>query len=73
MDCRHLQRYLLAVPAGSDAEVRRHLAECASCRRMAADLQRFEHLLEAAALSVPVPEGLSARVLLDDGSRRGAV
>jgi hypothetical protein len=40
---------------------------------MAADLQRFEHLLEAAALSVPVPEGLSARVLLGDGSRRGAM
>jgi hypothetical protein len=66
MDCRHLQRHLLAVPAACDEEVRGHLAECARCRRMAADLQRFEHLLEAAALSIPVPEGLSARVLLED-------
>lgn len=66
MTCEQLQGYLLAVPAGTDAEARRHLAECAPCRRMAADLGRFEHVLEAAALSVRVPEGLSARLLLDD-------
>jgi hypothetical protein len=71
MNCQDLKRYLLAIPTGDgDASVARHTAQCAECRRFAADLARFEHVIEGAALSVTVPEGLPARVLLHDPESR---
>ncbi len=71
MNCQNLRRYLLAMPTGDgDASVTRHIAQCAECRRFAADLARFEHLIEGAALSVTVPEGLPARVLQHDSEAR---
>jgi hypothetical protein len=71
MNCEELQRYLLAVPTDRDeTSVARHIERCTECRRFAADLARFERLIEAAALSIEAPEGLAARVLLRDQKPR---
>jgi hypothetical protein len=70
MNCQDLQRYLLATPSGSDPSAKHHLADCEPCRRVAADLLRLERSIEAAALSVEAPEGLSSRVLLNDHKPR---
>jgi hypothetical protein len=64
MNCQDIQHCLLAAPSCDDVEVRGHLAGCERCRQSAADLIRFERMIEAAALSIDAPEGLSARVLL---------
>jgi hypothetical protein len=70
MNCDELQLYLLATPSGDDSSARQHLAGCEGCRRFCADLLRLERSIEAAALSIEAPEGLSARVLLNDHKPR---
>jgi hypothetical protein len=72
MNCQDLQRYLLASPSGDDPSAREHVARCEPCRRVAANLQRLEHAIEAAALSVEAPEGLASRVLLNEHKPRFA-
>jgi len=61
--CMNLRREKLADPKRPSAEAIRHMAECAACRHFAQGIDSME-LKVAQVLNVPVPEGLSERVLL---------
>lgn len=63
MNCMEFRRRLSTALEDSDAELRDHAAECAACAAFAERTKRFDSLL-VRAVRVPVPEGLSARVLL---------
>jgi hypothetical protein len=64
MNCRETQRRLHAEPFNDRADVGDHIAQCAVCRHVAAELAQLERDILDAALLQRVPEGLSARVLL---------
>ena len=68
MGCLDVRRMLLAIPRERCATQRIHLAACTNCARLAHRVASFERELEAAAL-VPVPEALSARVMLPPRTR----
>jgi predicted anti-sigma-YlaC factor YlaD len=70
MDCQDLRRYLLSEPWGNDSSAKEHLVQCEPCRRVSANLAQLERSIEAAALSVEAPEGLTSRVLLSDHKPR---
>jgi hypothetical protein len=70
MNCLEFRRLALADPRRLDAEADRHAGECAACRDFHVRGLEAETKL-AAALRVPVPEGLEARVLeRTSGARR---
>jgi hypothetical protein len=64
MDCLEFRRLLGTDPRVASVEARAHLETCARCRDAYARAHAFEGRL-AQALSVPVPEGLADRVLLN--------
>jgi hypothetical protein len=70
MNCQDLRLYVLAMPSGDDPSAQQHLADCEACRLFAGNVSRLERSIEAAALSVEAPEGLSSRVLLNDHKPR---
>lgn len=61
--CMDLRREKLADPKRLSADAQLHLNACAGCRRFAQGIDAME-LKAAQVLNVPVPEGLSDRVLL---------
>ncbi|WP_227816564.1 DUF3379 family protein [Nitrogeniibacter aestuarii] len=61
--CMDLRREKLADPKRLSAAANAHLAECPNCRRFAQGIDATE-IKAAQVLNVPVPEGLSDRVLL---------
>jgi hypothetical protein len=63
MQCFEIRRRLQAAPREHAAALYAHLAQCEVCRRVAADLLRFDRAIASAA-SVAAPEGLAARILL---------
>ena len=65
MNCMDFRRRVSTAPEERDAEMRAHAAECPSCEAFAERAGRFDAVL-ARALRVPVPEGLAARVLLNN-------
>ena len=64
MDCLEFRRLLGTDPRVASAAARAHLETCPRCRDAYARAHAFEGRL-AQALSVPVPEGLADRVLLN--------
>jgi hypothetical protein len=71
MDCLEFRRRLGADPRRDDADMRAHRAQCPACAGAWERAQQFERELDA-ALKVPVPEGLTERILLAQatGERR---
>ncbi len=63
MNCLEFRREKLVDPRRLSPEAAAHLGECAPCRDFAIDLNEDEARL-AAALDVPVPEGLAERIIL---------
>ena len=63
MDCLECRRRLLAIPRERTVEQSAHITTCADCNRLAQQLKSLDCGLVDAAL-VPVPDALSARVLL---------
>ncbi len=63
MNCLEFRRIKLAEPRGLPHEALTHMSECTTCRNFAADINENEERL-AAALAVPVPEGLAERIIL---------
>jgi hypothetical protein len=63
MDCLECRRLLLATPRERTAQQSAHVTACADCNRLAHQLKNLDCGLEDAAL-IPVPDALSARVLL---------
>lgn len=68
MQCLEVRRQLTAEPGSRDPALLAHLAGCSSCAAFARQQQAFEARL-AAAVDLPVPEGLSARILLNQSTR----
>jgi len=63
MNCLEFRREKLADPRHLSPDTLAHLKECAACRGFAAEINENEARL-AAALAVPVPEGLAERIVL---------
>lgn len=63
MNCLEFRREKLADPRRLAPEAAAHLGKCAACRGFAAEVDENEARL-AAALAVPVPEGLAERIIL---------
>ena len=63
MNCLEFRREKLADPRRVSPEADTHLNDCAACRGFAAEINDNEAQL-AAALAVPVPEGLAERIVL---------
>lgn len=63
MNCLEFRREKLADPRRLSPEAMAHMDECAACRGFAAEIDDNEARL-AAALAVPVPEGLTERIIL---------
>jgi len=61
--CMDLRREKLADPKRLSADADAHLGECAACRRFAQGIDGME-LRAAEVLNIPVPDGLSERVLM---------
>ena len=62
-NCLEFRREKLADPRHLSPDALAHLNECAACRGFAAEINENEARL-AAALAVPVPEGLAERIVL---------
>ncbi len=62
-NCLDFRREKLADPRRLSPEALAHLNECAACRGFAVEINENEAHL-AAALDVPVPEGLAERIVL---------
>ena len=60
-NCLEFRREKLADPRHLSPDALAHLNECAACRGFAAEINENEARL-AAALAVPVPEGLAERI-----------
>lgn len=63
MNCLEFRRRKLADPRRLSPEAAAHLAACAACRDFTIEVNENEERL-AAALHVPVPEGLADRIIL---------
>jgi hypothetical protein len=63
MNCLEFRRLLGSDPYSQDPEMLAHRETCSACAAVWQRAQRFEQEL-AAALVVPVPEGLADRILL---------
>jgi len=63
MDCSETRRQLLCAPEQAWRDLEDHLLKCRQCAAFASSLLRLEAQLDDAT-AVPVPDGLSARVLL---------
>lgn len=63
MNCLEFRRDKLADPRRLSPEAAAHLDDCAACRGFAAEVDENEARI-AAVLDVPVPEGLSERIIL---------
>lgn len=63
MNCIEFRREKLADPRRLSPGALAHMNECAACRAFAAEINENEARL-AAALAVPVPEGLAERIVL---------
>jgi hypothetical protein len=63
MNCLESRRLLLAAPRLRNAEQQSHIASCAECARVVADLADLDRRIEKAAYS-PAAEALSHRVLM---------
>lgn len=69
MNCIEFRRLLLTEPLNRQAEFEEHRRGCAACAGAAAQSARLERLIEA-GIRVPVPEDLSAKILLRHAFRR---
>ena len=63
MNCLEFRREKLADPRRLSPEAAAHLNDCAACRGFAIEINGNEAQL-AAALAIPVPEGLAERIVL---------
>ena len=63
MNCLEFRRRKLADPRRLSHEALAHMGECTACRGFAIEANETEEHL-AAALDVPVPEGLAERIIL---------
>ena len=72
MNCLEFRREKLADPRRLSREALAHIGECAACRGFAIEVNENEERI-AAALAVPVPEGLTERIILrrKTGARSG--
>ncbi len=69
MTCLEFRRRCATEPAAPDAEWLEHATSCPACAEEARRAARLDGLL-GAALAIPVPEGLPARVLVRHRMRR---
>ena len=72
MNCLEFRREKLADPRRLSREALAHMGECAACRGFAIEVNENEERI-ATALEVPVPEGLTERIILrrKTGARSG--
>jgi|TARA_Y100000310_G_scaffold159226_1_gene158771 hypothetical protein len=64
MNCLDFRRFRLSDPYSTDAESLSHRAECEACRGFENEVRNLDKQIKK-ALTVEVPEGLAARILLD--------
>lgn len=69
MDCLEFRRTLAATPQTHDPAMDAHRRECPACQAAWEQAQRFENDL-LGALQVPMPEGLTERILLAQATGR---
>ena len=67
-DCFEFRRIVGAVPDSRDAGIAAHRLECRACAAFAASQYALDRRLEA-ALRVPVPDDLKARVIFNQSGR----
>ena len=63
MNCSQYRRLIEADPANHSESLLRHTADCTGCAEFTRRIQRLDQHINA-ALNVPVPENLEARILL---------
>lgn len=63
MNCLEFRRRIESQPNDEDNRLRAHVRSCEPCAAFAAQLADFDHQIKA-ALAVPIPEKLAARILL---------
>ena len=68
MNCLTTRKLLLSSPRAQSAEVRSHIDNCVTCRRLASELAVVNRAIEEAAL-VAVPDALAHRILLKNRRR----
>lgn len=64
MNCLDFRRFRLSDPYSTDAESLSHRAECEACRGFEIEVRKLDKQISR-ALTVEVPEGLAARILLN--------
>jgi len=67
MQCLDVRRQLTIEPGRDDDALRQHLQQCARCRAFAQQQLQFDGQLMH-ALRLPVPEGLAARIMLNQST-----
>lgn len=68
MQCLEVRRQLTIDPASREPALLAHLQQCPSCASFAQEQQAFDARL-AEAVDTPVPEGLAARIVLNQSTR----
>ncbi len=63
MNCFESRRLLLAAPRNRSAQQEVHIATCAACARLLANLRKLDRALEK-AVSIRIPDALPDRILL---------
>ncbi|MFT4799586.1 MAG: tRNA pseudouridine-54 N-methylase [bacterium] len=69
MNCIEFRHLILADPYAKPSKAEAHLATCAQCTRFKQEILNLDSDIEK-ALSVEVPEGLAARILLNQSLKQ---
>ena len=64
MNCIEFRQLKLADPYSVNNEVHHHKSNCRNCRIFEGELQELNDSIDT-ALTVPVPEGFAAKILLN--------
>ncbi len=64
MNCLDFRRFRLSDPYSTDAEILSHRVECEACNSFENEVRKLDRQI-GRALTVEVPEGLAARILLN--------
>jgi hypothetical protein len=69
MNCLEFRHLILTDPSANPSEAKAHLETCAQCTRFKQEILDLDSDIEK-ALSVEVPEGLAARILLNQSLKQ---
>jgi len=66
INCINVRRLLLTDPVDLEPDVLQHLSTCQACKKIALEASGFDEML-LSSMKIPVPEGLTDRILLAKG------